>query len=172
MAQTDLTHLDAYLKLLGQLLDQVTEIHAVIGRVVERCFGAVSLELYVREFHAKSCLLDDLAGTVHGGSFLLLHFAQFLQITLIGDAVDGADLLVVVYLFLEHLQAYEFTFQRYGADVMPVRYVYYHWVAGGQVESVYVAEEIFASSLESYFYDVELLKRGWYFHIAEPVEHV
>ena len=49
----DLFHLDTYAECFSQYLDQLAEVHALIGNVIEDSLIAVSLVLYISDFHVQ-----------------------------------------------------------------------------------------------------------------------
>src|SRR5690606_7372704 len=72
---SDLPHLDADLEGLGHILDQLPEIHPVLGRIIEGCLGSIPLELHIAEFHFELQCDGDFPGMLLD---LLLPIPTFL----------------------------------------------------------------------------------------------
>ena len=57
-----LAHLDTYSECIGQHLDKLSEIHSLVGDVVEDRLGLVTLVLHIPNFHIQLKVVGDLSG--------------------------------------------------------------------------------------------------------------
>ena len=96
LAGTDLLHLDAHVERLGQHFDELAEIHAPVGDVVENGFQSVALILHVTNLHLKSQVLGYLAAANHGVVLARLGFLIFLHIHGSCLAIDALDVIGIL----------------------------------------------------------------------------
>ena len=151
----DLLHLDADVEPLGEDLDQLAEVDALVGDVVEDRLDLVALILHVADFHVEPHVGGDLPCGDHRlvleGDGLLPAF----DVVGLGLAVDLAELAVEgVEARAAHLLGHHVARERYDADVVPGRRLDGHDVAALQVEAVDVAVERAARVLEAHLEDI------------------
>ena len=89
---------------IGQHLDELTEIHAAVGNVVEDCLEAVTLILHVAYLHLQTQVLGNLAGAYHGVMLAGLGLSILLHVNLTSLAVYAFDLDVGAQVGLLHLE--------------------------------------------------------------------
>ena len=106
---SNLFHLNTYPKDLCQYLDQLTEIDPFVCNVVENSLVAVTLILYISNFHVEPQAGCNLAGTNHRVVFLGLCLFVLLNVVGFGLAIDlfRFDALHPYIVFL-HLQQNQF----------------------------------------------------------------
>ena len=54
LARTNLLHLDTYVEGYCQVLDELTEIHTLVGDIIEDCLVAIALIFYVANLHVET----------------------------------------------------------------------------------------------------------------------
>ena len=171
LPRANLAHLNLHTESLRQHLDKLSEIHTLIGNVVENGLVAVSLIFHIANLHVQMQVLGNLAGLQHGFMFAGLGLLKFFQIAIAGNAVYLLRLRAErVYLVFLHLQQHQLSHQRHRSDVVSWSGLHCHQVALGQFQSIGVAEIALAGILESDLHIVGYLARGGY--IAQPVEGV
>ena len=85
-----LLHFYAYMEFFRKDLDELAEVHAAIGDVVEYGFGPVALELDVTYLHFQAQFGGYLAGAYHNLVLPGYGFLPFLYVEELGLAVDAA----------------------------------------------------------------------------------
>ena len=140
------------MELLGEILDELAEIHPAVRDIVEDGLGAVPLEFHVANFHLEPQAGGNLAGADHRlflpGNGLL----PFFDIELLGFAVNAADLgrLGIDSLAL-HLSHHGGPFQRDNAEVVAAGCLDDHEVARLDALPRSVGVDTFAGILETDF---------------------
>ena len=125
----DLLHLHPDVELLGEILDQLTEVHAAVGDVVEDGLRAVALELHVPDLHLQAQVLVGLGLAVNlpEDRFLRVHAPAF------------------------HLPGHDRPLQRDDAEVMTRLGLHHDEVAGLDGLTGSIDIEAFAGILETDF---------------------
>ena len=88
---------------VGKHLNQLAEVYAFIGNVVEDCFVAVSLIFHIPDFHIEVEVKSDLAGTYHRAVFTRFRLVILVHIHRFGFAVDALDIRFRLDICLTHL---------------------------------------------------------------------
>ena len=102
----------------GQHLDELTEIHASIGDVVEDGFIAVALILDVANLHLQTQVLGNLAAADHRLVLARLGLLVLLHIHGAHLAVDVLDIVHALGRVALDLQEDELARERHGADIV------------------------------------------------------
>ena len=169
LSDADLLHLDADVELLGQHLDQVAEIHAVVGGVVEYRFRVVALVFDVVDLHHQSQLFGNLACFLERRLFLLDSRGPALDVADFGATEEFLDCLrLVVDFLLDHLDAAGLAGEADDAHVVARDALDGHHVAVADVDAVRQAEEFLAVVLETHLDAVEGLLH-WTPYAVHPV---
>ena len=155
LARSDLLHLDADVEPLGEDLDELAEVDALVGYVVEDGLDFVALVLHVADFHVQTHVGGDLPRGNHRlvfeGDGLLPAFdvvglslaVDFLVLAVVGGESRAA-----------HLAGHQVARQRDDADVVARRGLDGDDVAPLEVEVVDVLVERAARILEAHLHDV------------------
>ena len=151
----------------SQVFDQLTEVHTLIGDVVEDGLIAVALILHVTDFHVQSQTFGYLTALDHRTMLTGLCFPTFLQVGLTGNAVDALDVISRFQVGLLHLEVHESACQRHNTYVVTRTSLYSHHVSLFQFEVVHVVVVSFAGVLELYLYEVCGLHVAR--HVSQPV---
>ena len=86
-----------------QVLDELAEVDAPVGYIVEDGFVAVALVLYVAYFHLQSQVLGYLAALDHGGMFASLGLTELLHVNGTRNAIDAPYLVRALEIGFLHL---------------------------------------------------------------------
>ena len=168
LAGSDLLHLDAHLEGVGKDLDELAEVHSLIGYVVEDGLVAVALIFDVADLHVEVERFGYLACADHGVVLAGLCLFVFLKIGGFGFAEHALDLGVGLYVGAAHLQGHELAGQGDHADVMAGSRFDGYGVAYGQVDVGRVAVETLAGVFELYFDYVKVCHAAG--DVLHPVE--
>ena len=126
----DLFHFDADVKPLGEDLDQLAEVHALVGDVVEDRLDLVALVLHVADLHIESHFGGDLACGDH--RFVLQSDGLLPAFDVVGLSL-AVDFLVLAVVGGEsraaHLARHQIARERDDADVVAGRSFDRHDVA-------------------------------------------
>ena len=167
LARTNLFHLDAYVEGLGKHLDELAEIHTLIGDIVEYRLVAISLVLHVANLHLQAKDLGYLAALDHGGVLTAFRLLPLVEIHLLGNAVDALDIILRLEVCLLDLQLHESAGECNHANVMTRICFHGHDVALSQVEVIHIVIISFSGILELHLYEVGAFSVSW--HVGKPV---
>ncbi len=172
LPRADLAHLDLHLELARIVADELAEVHAPLGRVVEGSLAQVALILHVADLHVEVERAGDGAGAHHGRLFELARMAQLLQVALVRLTDDAGLHVLFAQLALAQLQAHQLARQAHLAHVVAVLRFHHHPVARGDALAQRVAVIVLSGAvLEAHFHDIARL------HVVDaearqPVERV
>ena len=156
LTDADLLHLDAHMELLGQHLDELAEVHTLVGGIVEDGLRVVALELHVVHLHVQPHVEHDAAGAQQGAVLFAQGTRPALDVVLFGAAEHLFDCLRVgVDAVLPHLQATQFAGEVHDAHVVSGLSFHGHHVALGHLQPVGQAVEVFVVVLEAHLHTVE-----------------
>ena len=167
---SDLFHLDTHTERLGQHLDQLAEVHALIRDVIENRLVAIALIFHVANLHIQSQVRRYLAGADHGGVFFRFRFLVFVDIDWSRFPVNPFRLVVGSHVVLFHLQENQLAGKRDGPDVMAGTCLYRHDVAFLQRDLGAIQVIAFSRILELDLYEIGCVDRVG--HVAQPVVSV
>ena len=102
----------------SQHLDELTEIHASIGDIVEDGFIAVTLVLHIANLHLQPQVLGNLAAANHGLMLARLGLLVLLHIYRAHLAIDVLDVVHVFWRITLNLQQHKLTRHCHSSDVM------------------------------------------------------
>ena len=161
LAGANLLHLHADVELFGKILDELTEVHAAIGNVIEDGLGAVALEFHVADFHFQAQVIGQYAGSDHGFLFPGYGFLPTLYVVWTRFAVDFPDFRRLrVHALALHLPAHDGTFQRHDSQIMPRGGLHHHQVPGFDALAGCIHIESLPGILETHLkVGIELLLR-------------
>ena len=151
----------------GQILDELAEVHTLVGDVVEDGLVAVSLILHVADFHLQSEVLGNLSALYHRAVLAPFGLLVFLHIRILGDSVDALDVVGTFQVCLFHLQFHQSPSECHHADVVSRTGFHGHPVAFFQVEFIVVVVIPFSRILELHFHKVGVV--GIARHVVQPV---
>ena len=149
---TNLLHLYPHSEALGQHFDQLAEVHAFVGDVVEDGFVAVALIFHVANLHLKTQVFGYLAGFYHGLMLVGFRLTVFVHVHVAGFAIDALELHIGFQIGFFHLEWNQAASHRHCSDVMSRVGFHCHDVAFHQVQVVAVQIVTFAGWLELHFH--------------------
>ena len=152
---------------LGQILDELAEVHTLVGDVIEDGLVSVALILHVADLHVESETFGDDAALDHRGMFAGFRFTEFLHIRLTGDTVNALDIVGRFQVGLLDLQLYQTTCQGHHADVVARTGLHGYDVAFLQVQVIHVVVIALTSVLELYLHQVGVFGIARY--VCQPV---
>ena len=152
---------------IGKHFDELAEVHALIGNVIEYGFIAVALILYVANFHVEFETFGDLARLNHSVVFASLGFLEFFDVGRLGFAVDAFDLGIGLDVGALHLKHNQFAGHCNCTDIVSGRCFNDYHVTGFEGQIGAVAVESLAGILELHLYDVEVGKAAR--NVLEPI---
>ena len=164
---TNLLHLDAHVEGISKHLDELTEVYSLIGDIVENSLVAITLILYVSDFHLQSQVQGNLSALNHGSMLAALCFLAFVEVYLLGNAIDALDVVLRLEICLLQLQFHESTGECNHTDVVTRVGFHSHYVALFEVEVIHIMVISLSGILELHFYEVGALGITW--HVCEPV---
>ena len=94
LTRADLFHLDAHLESLGQHLDELAEVNAFVGDIVEDGLVAVALIFDVADFHIEVERRGDFAGANHCVVLAGFGLFEFFEVGGFGLAEHAAHLVL------------------------------------------------------------------------------
>ena len=77
----------------SQVLDQLAEVHTLIGDIVEDSLVAVALIFHVANLHLQSQSLGNLSALYHRGVLTRLGLTVFIHIYRTGYAIHALDVV-------------------------------------------------------------------------------
>ena len=152
---------------VGKHLDELTEVDALVGDVVEYRLVAVALILYVANLHLQTEILGYLAALYHRAVFAALCFVVLVDVHGFGYAVDALDVVSRLEVGFLQLQLHQSAGERNGAYVVTRACLYRHDVALVQVDIVDVVVVTLARVLELHLHEVGVLVVARY--VVQPV---
>ena len=151
----------------GKILDELAEVNALVGDVIEDSLVAVALELHVADFHLQSQSLGYLAALYHSVVFACLCLTVFVHVDRLCLTVDALDVVGILDVSLAELQEHETAGEGNDADVMTGVCLYRHVVALLKRQVVDVMIIALAGVLELNLHEVGAL--GVPRHVGKPV---
>ena len=145
---TNLLHLNAYLEDVGQHLDELAEIDASVGDIIENRLIAVALILYIADFHIQPEFGCNLAGAYHRVGLARLRLFEAFKVGSLRFAEDTQNLGVLAVVGALHLQLDQTPRHGHSADVVPRIGLHCHHVALVNVKVSAVAIEAATRILE------------------------
>ena len=118
LARANLFHLNAHLECVGQHFDELTEVNALIGNVVEYRFVAIALIFNVADFHVELEVFGNLSGANHRVVFLGLCLLEAVEVGRLGLAEHALDFGVTLDVCFAHLTRHEHAGERHLAYVV------------------------------------------------------
>ena len=171
LAGSDLAHVDADVEGACQLTNQVAEIHALLGRVVERGARIVALVLHIGELHADAQTLDDLTGFAEGVLFALTRRVPQGDVVVVRFACDALQLVVVLDLAELQLALDQFSCQAHHAHIVAGLEVDDHHVSHVNGQGIGPTHVGLAVVFEAQFHDVVRGGAVGQGNAFEPVKH-
>ncbi len=167
LTRADLLHLDTHMECVGKHLDELTEIHTLVGYIVEYRFVAVALILHIADFHVQAQILGYLTRTYHCVVLAGFGCLKLFQVGGFCLAKHPAYLGIGAQIGFLYLQSHKLSRQRHSSDVVPRACLHCHHVANLKRQVHAVAVVAFAGVLELHLDHVKhiFLAR----HIGEPV---
>ena len=164
---TDLLHLDAYVEGSSQVLDQLAEVHALVGDIVEDSLLTVALILHVANLHVQSQVLGNLTALDHRLVLACLRLVILVHIHLACQSVDALDIIGTLQVGLLDLQRHQSACQRHHADIMTRTGLHGHDVTLLQGQVVHIVVVALAGVLELHLHQVGRLQVAR--HVGQPV---
>ena len=150
-----------------QHLYQLTEVHTLVGYVVEDGLVAVSLILHVAYLHIELQVLGYLAALYHRGLLTRLGLIVALHVAVFGKAVKALDVVSRLEVGFLQLQRHQAASKRNHTYIVSRTGLYSHPVAFLQRQTVDVTVIALTGVLELHLYQVCAL--GIAGHIGQPV---
>ena len=171
MSGADLAHLHFDFECGGQGPNQLPEIHPLLGRVVKRALGPVTLELNIAQLHLKVVLGDDLSGFEQGA--LLPFFGRLPRRDVLHGrlANDPLDFVGVLDPFGLHLGPDQLSGEGDNAHVFAGIGVHHGDIARLDTPPLADAEIALPVSLEPDFHDVKCALAFRNRNPFQPIEH-
>ena len=151
----------------SEVFDELTEIDALIGNVVEDGFVTVALIFHVANLHLETQSLGNLATLNHSGMLAALGFLILLHIYGTCYAIDTLDVIGGLQVCLLQLQLHQTSCQRDNTDVVTRVGLYRHDVALLQVKLVDIVVIALSRVFELHFHEVGGIDISW--HVSQPV---
>ena len=155
---------------IGQYLDELAEVNAAIGNVVEDSLEAVTLILYIANLHLQTQVLGNLAGAYHGVMLACLGLSILLHIHLTCLAIDALYLYVGAQVGLLHLELDQTSGHGNGTYVMTGIGLNGHDIAFLQRNVVGVDEESLAGVLELNLHIFAVIGSGYARQVIKGVQ--
>ena len=170
LARANLFHLNTHMKGVCQHLDQLSEIHTLVGNIIEYGLVAVALIFHITDFHLQIKVLGYLTTLDHGvmlsrfGLIILVHIHGF------GNTVNAFDVVSRLEVGLLDLQFHQSSRERHHTDVMSGIGFHGNDVAFFQFQSVHVMVIALTGVFKLHLHQVSALCIAR--HISQPVERV
>ena len=155
------------MKRFCQHLDKFSEVHTLIGDIVENGLVAVALVFHVADLHLQSQVLGDLPALNHRAVLTALGLLIFIHIHWFGDAVYASDLVSRFQVGFLQLQLHQPSRQCHHADVVTGIRLHGHDVAFLQIQIVHIVVVTLAGILELHLYQVCRLSIAR--HVGQPI---
>ena len=163
----DLLHLDPDFECIGKNLDELTEVDAFVGDIIEYRFVAIALIFHVADLHVEFQIFGNLACADHRVVLFGSGFLESVEIGRFGFTEHAFNLGVAFHAGFAHLSGYEFPGQGDLTDIVAWRGFNSDNVADREWQMERVAVESFPGVLELYFNNVETrLMAG---NVGQPV---
>ena len=147
-------HLYPYVEGCCQVLDELAEVHSLVGDIVEDGLVAVALILHVAYLHLQSQPLGYLPALNHRVVFACLGLMIFLHVHLSSVAIDAPDVVGRFQVGLLHLQLHEPSGERDDPNVVSGVCFHGHDVALAELQVVHIVVVTFACVLELHLHEV------------------
>ena len=151
----------------GQVLDELAEVHALVGDIVENGLVAIALILHVANLHVEAQVFGYLAALDHRAVLAGLGLAVLVHVDLARMTIHAANVVGRLDVGLLNLQVHQTARQRHHTDVVAGIGFHGNDIALLQVEVVYVVVVSLARILELHLYEVGLV--GVARHVGQPV---
>ena len=157
LSRANLFHLNAYMERGCQVLDELAEVHTLVGNIVEDGFVAVALIFHVADFHVQSQVLGNLPALYHGTVLTAFGFVIFLHVHGFGNTVDALDVVGRFQIGFFHLQLHQSSCQGHHTDIVSGVSLHRHNVTFLQIQVVHVVIIAFAGILKLNLHQVGAL---------------
>ena len=151
----------------SEVLDELSEVDALVGDVVEDGLLSVALVLHVANLHLQSESLGNLSALYHRLVLTCLCLAELLHVALSCQPVDALDVVGALQVRLLYLEVDEPSGEGDHADVVSRAGLHGHDVALLQRQVVHVVIVCLACVLELHLHEVGALCVAW--HVGQPV---
>ena len=139
---------------VGEDLDELAEIHTLIGDVIENRLVAVALVFHVANLHLQSEVFGNLPALDHRVMLAGLSLLAFLDVDGLGDAIHTLDLVHRLEVRLLHLEFHQSAGERHHTDVMSGVRLHGNHIALLQVEVVHIVVISLSGVLELHLHEV------------------
>ena len=150
-----------------QVFNQLAEVHALVGDIIEDGLLAVALIFHVANLHLQTQVLGNLTTLNHRLVLASLGLVIFVHVHLAGQAIHALNLLAALQVGLLHLQGHQSSCQCHHADVVTRAGLHGHDVAFLQWQVVHVVIVAFAGVLKLHLHQVGRLSVAR--HVGQPV---
>ena len=154
LARSDLLHLDAHVEGIGKHLDELTEVDALVGDVVEYSLVAVALILHVANLHLQTEVLGYLSALNHGAVFAAFRLVVFVDVHGFSNAIYALYVVSRLEVGFLQLQLHQASGERNRTDVVTRTCLNRHDIALVQVDVVDVVVVTLARVLELHLHEV------------------
>lgn len=152
---------------VGEDFYELSEVHTLVGNVVEDGLVAVALIFDIADFHLQPEVFRYLAALNHGAMLARLGIVPCGDVLVTGNAVDALDVVHGLQVGFLHLQIDKLSGESHHAYVMSRIRLNSHKVALMQVKSVDIVVVAFPCVLELHFHKVRALRVSR--HVRQPV---
>ncbi len=136
-----LLHLDPHLEGVGEDFDELPEVDALVGNVVENGFVAIALILNITNLHVELEVFGYAACAHHGVVLAGASLGIFVEVAWLCNTEDALELGGGFHTGASHLQLYELAGESDAADVVARSGFHCHHVAYREVDAGGVAVE-------------------------------
>ena len=150
-----------------KVLDELSEVHALVGNVVEDGLVSVTLVFDVADFHLQTEVFGYLSALDHGAVLAAFGLVVLVHVCLFGQPVDALDVVFRLEVCLFDLQLDEPSRERDDADVVSGIGFHGHDVAFLERQVVDVVVVALACVLELHFHEVCVFVVAG--HVGQPV---
>ena len=164
---SDLLHLYAHMERVGKHLDELTEVDALIGDIIEDGLVAIALIFDIADLHLQTQLLGYLSALNHRVVFAALCLVIFFHVDGLGNAVYALYVVCRLKVGFLYLQLDETSCHGDHADVVARTCLHRHDVALLQVNVVDIVVVALAGVFKLYLHEICALLVAW--HVGQPV---
>ena len=150
-----------------QVLDELAEVHTLVGNIVKNGLLTVTLIFYVANLHLQPQILGNLTAFNHRCMFQTLRLLEFVDVGLARYAIDAADVVSTLQVRLLQLHVHQSSCQRHHTDVVTRVRLYGHDVTLLQRQIVHIVVIALACMLELYLHQIRCVGIPW--HVGQPV---
>lgn len=154
-----------------QHFDELPEIDAAVGDVIEYGFATVALVFHIAYLHLQTEVFCNLAGAYHRVVFQSLGLFVFLNVYLARFSVYAFDFHIGFQARFLHLEQHQTSCQRDRTDIVSGGGFDSHHITFLKREFIGIEVETFPGVLELYLYHIRIVLRTRYaFQIIEGIE--